>query len=448
MTKRSINREFLAGNDAVWLGPGVHPEGMTESSPRFQPRVSRQTYPRSPEGTADRIPPNRLPISFEHPISFIVAISKIVAAFVIIALLAGCRSHTETTSVPEPKVTADTVTIATNSPQLSAIMVQSATGRPDAIVPLSGRIIWDEDVTVRVFTPFAGIVRKLLADVNRPVRKGAPLAEIQSADFEQAVADARKAETDLRRTDRNLNRLRDLVEHNAAPRKDLEAAEAEYAGAQAEKDRTAARLAMYGAPASADHGFLLPSPLDGILVERNVTPGQEVRPDQMLANMPQFTAPLFIITDPSRLWIQVDATEVDLPHLRPGREFTFTTRAFPGEVFIGRVDVVSESIDPATRTIKVRGTVDNASRSLKAEMFVSVNLPGDETPGTTVPSKAVFLKGDRHYVFVEDSPGQFSRQEVKVGLEQNGRILVMSGVQAGQRVVTDGCILLQQTLHD
>jgi cobalt-zinc-cadmium efflux system membrane fusion protein len=81
-------------------------------------------------------------------------------------------------------------------------------------------------------------------------------------------------------------------------------------------------------------------------------------------------------------------------------------------------------------------------------MFVSVNLPGDETPGTTVPSKAVFLKGDRHYVFVEDSPGQFSRQEVKVGLEQNGRILVMSGVQAGQRVVTDGCILLQQTLHD
>jgi cobalt-zinc-cadmium efflux system membrane fusion protein len=168
----------------------------------------------------------------------------------------------------------------------------------------------------------------------------------------------------------------------------------------------------------------------------------------MLANMPQFTAPLFIITDPSRLWIQVDATEVDLPHLRPGREFTFTTRAFPAEVFIGRVDVVSESIDPATRTIKVRGTVDNASRSLKAEMFVSVNLPGDETPGTTVPSKAVFLKGDRHYVFVEDSPGQFSRQEVKVGLEQNGRILVMSGVQAGQRVVTDGCILLQQTLHD
>jgi cobalt-zinc-cadmium efflux system membrane fusion protein len=79
---------------------------------------------------------------------------------------------------------------------------------------------------------------------------------------------------------------------------------------------------------------------------------------------------------------------------------------------------------------------------------VSVNLPDVEIPGTTVPSKAVFLKGERHYVFVEAAAGQFSRQEVKIGLEQNGRVLVVAGVEPGQRVVTDGCVLLQQTLHD
>jgi cobalt-zinc-cadmium efflux system membrane fusion protein len=83
---------------------------------------------------------------------------------------------------------------------------------------------------------------------------------------------------------------------------------------------------------------------------------------------------------------------------------------------------------------------------LKAEMFVSLNLPDDETAGASVPSKAVFLKGDKHYVFVEEQEGQFTRKEVSIGSEQDGRVFVVAGVQPGQRVVADGCILLEQTL--
>jgi cobalt-zinc-cadmium efflux system membrane fusion protein len=278
------------------------------------------------------------------------------------------------------------------------------------------------------------------------VLKGSPLAEIQSADFGQAQAAARKAESDFRRAERSLTRVQDLFEHGAAPRKDLDSAEADYASAQAERDRTETKLAIYGATATANsQEFLLPSPLSGVVVERNVNPGQEVRPDQMLANTPQFTAPLFTITDPSHLWIQIDATELDLPYLRPGGEFTFTSRAFPSQTFTGSVDVVSQYLDPATRTIKVRGTIDNPLHSLKAEMFVSVTLPGEKAPGASVPSKAVYLKGDKHYVFVENEPGQFTRREVQLGAEQGGRIVV-TGVEPGQRVVTDGCVLLEQTL--
>jgi len=369
------------------------------------------------------------------------------ARLAIFPLLVGCHDRPRLEAPPESTSTTNTVTMPAGSPQLSALTVEPVGAGQTTLLPLTGRLVWDEEMTVRVFTPFAGIVRRLLAEVNQPVTNGLPLAEIQSADFGQALADARKAESDFRRAERNLNRLRDLFEHSAAPRKDLEAAEADYAGAQAEKERTEGRLAIYGATTKAsDHGFLLPSPLDGILVERNVTPGQEVRPDQMLANTPQFTAPLFTVTDPSQLWIQIDATEFDLPRLRPGCEFTFTSRAFPGQSFTGRVATVSEFIDPATRAIKVRGTVGNSRRLLKAEMFVNVNLPGQETPGASVPSRAVFLKGEKHYVFVEEQPGQFTRQEVKIGLEQDGRILVLAGVLPGQRVVTDGCVLLQQTL--
>jgi cobalt-zinc-cadmium efflux system membrane fusion protein len=84
---------------------------------------------------------------------------------------------------------------------------------------------------------------------------------------------------------------------------------------------------------------------------------------------------------------------------------------------------------------------------LKAEMFVSVNLPGEGNAGASLPAKAVYLKGDKHYVFIESAPGQFERREVQLGAEQDGQVLVLAGVEPGQRVVTDGCILLEQTLR-
>ena len=351
------------------------------------------------------------------------------------------------TAALELRVAGDRVLIATNSPQLAALALETVGVQKPPSLALAGRLIWDEDVTVRVFTPFAGIVRKLFVQINEPVTNGAPLADIQSADFVQAQADVRKAQSDFRRAERNLARLRDLFEHGAAPRKDLESAEADFAMAQAEKDRAEQRVAIYGTPGSfGEQSFLLPSPLSGVLVERNVTPGQEVRPDQMLANMPQYTAPLFVVSDPSHLWIQIDATEVDLPFLRPGCEFTFTSRAFPDQSFTGRVDTVSEFIDPGTRTIKVKGSVENSRHLLKAEMFVSVNLPAQGASEVAVPAKAVFLKGDKHYVFLQEQPGRFLRQEVKTGSEQDGVVAIVAGVQPGQRVVTDGCVLLQQAL--
>ncbi len=362
-------------------------------------------------------------------------------------ILAGCRPAPPAVESAGMAVTNDTVTLPAGSPQLVALKIEPVSDRKCATLPLTGRLVWDDSVTVRVFTPFAGIVRGIFADVNQPVRKGMPLAEIQSADFGQAQADARKAESELRRMDRNLARLRDLLEHGAAPRKDVESAESDFAAARSELDRATARLAIYGVGSdSTNQNFLLPSPLDGVIVERNLTPGQEVRPDQMLANMPQYTAPLFVVTDPARLWVLIDVPEAESSRLGAGGEFTFSATALPGGSFTGRVDKVSEFIDANTRTIKVRGSVDNAPRRLKAEMFVSINLPSPDAPGARVPARAVFLNGDKHYVFVEEQPGQFARREVEVGGEQEGGVLVLAGVEPGQRVVTEGCLLLQQSL--
>ena len=364
-------------------------------------------------------------------------------------LLCGCHSEKKVADVPEAKVSGDTVVMATNSPQLAALSVEPVQPQQPAFVPLTGRLVWDEDATVRVFTPFAGIVRKLFVDLNQSVTNGMPLAEIQSPDFGQAQADARKAESEFRRAEHALTRVRDLFEHGAAPRKDVESAEADYGGAQAEMQRAQARLAIYGATATTEtRGFLLPSPLDGVLVERNVTPGQEVRPDQMLANVPQFTAPLFVVTDPARLWVWLDVTEMHLPLVHKGMELTLRSKAFPNQAFHGRLDLIGDSLDPTTRSVRARGTVDNTAKLLKAELYVTVEIPDAVPLSLQVPSRAVFLRENQYYVFLENSPGDYQRHAVKVGSEREGKVAILEGLEPGQRLVTEGCLLLQSLMDN
>ena len=373
---------------------------------------------------------------------------RIINSLILATLVAGCHRAANPDQSGEPKVTGENISFPADSPQLASLELAPVESLAPASTQLSGRLTWNDDVTVRVFTPFAGRVRKITADIGQSVATNAPLAEVESPDFGQAQADARKAESDLKLAERSLTRERELLAHGAAAQKDVEAAEDAQAQAEAEHSRAVSKIAAYGANAdSLDEVFILRSPLAGTVVDKSVSPGLEVRPDQMLANLPEITAPLFIVSDPTRLWIQIDATEVDVPHLQPGNEFTFTSRAFPDETFTGRVDKVSEFIDPNTRTIKVRGSVDNPRRRLKAEMFVNVILPGGATHDLSVPAAAVFLKGEKHFVFVQTKPGEFTRQEVAIGSEQAGRVLILNGLQAGQQVVTDGCIFLQQLME-
>ena len=105
--------------------------------------------------------------------------------------------------------------------------------------------------------------------------------------------------------------------------------------------------------------------------------------------------------------------------------------------------MISDALDPSTRTVKVRASVENSSRLLKAEMFVTADVPENRPPGTDVSAKAVFLKGEKHYVFVEAGRGEFLRREIKAGPEHDGKVSVYEGVLPGQRVVTEGCLLLE-----
>lgn len=375
--------------------------------------------------------------------------------FLALLWMAGCTDNRTVVEhqVPQPKVDSDkcTVRYPTNAPELSFITAEPALPPKLAMTHVTGRLYWDDDVTVRIFSPVAGRVIALRADVGQTVKPGTPLAELDSPDFGQALASARTAAGALVAAEKAFRRSQELLQHGAAAQKDVEAAQAALIAAEAERDRAAAVLANYGGNVKETNSiYILRSPLAGELVERNVTPGQELRADLMLANAPNLFAPSFVVSDPTKLWLQIDVPETGLTTVQKGQRLQVSTPALPGMTFDGTVESIGDTMDPSTRTIKVRGVVNNPNKMLKAEMYVSVNLmmAKPNSPDTVeVASTALFMKGTDSYLFVQTAPGEFERRRVNVGLERDGKVPVISGVKPGENVVIEGALLLQAVLE-
>jgi cobalt-zinc-cadmium efflux system membrane fusion protein len=356
-------------------------------------------------------------------------------------LAAGCDKADKKPEAVRAKLEGNKVVFPPGAPQLATIKSEAAQAGKPATLRISGRLVWDEGKTVRVFPPFSGRVVRILANPGDAVTPGQALAVLASPEFGQTQADARRAASDFALTEKNLTRLRELHANNVAPRKDLQTAEADYARAESELQRAQKKISLYGGnEAAVDQSFALKSPIAGTVVERNINPGQELRSDLVLANAPA----MFVITDPGRLWVQLDASEADLPQLKRGQTLRLRSSAYPEQSFAAKVDVVSDFIDPLTRVIKVRGSVDNGERKLKGEMFVTAEIDTGVKPGVQVPAKAVFLAGDKYFAFTEDAPGSYTRVEVKTGGSADGSIGVVAGLAPGQKVVVEGSLLLQR----
>jgi cobalt-zinc-cadmium efflux system membrane fusion protein len=362
--------------------------------------------------------------------------------------LSGCEEKSTPEGAVAPKVEGEKITFATNAPQLGYLTIEPAQVRKAAAVGLYGRLAWDDDLTARVFSPIAGRIITIPVEVNQEVAADGELALLDSPDFGQALANARTATGNLAAADKALDRSKELLAHGAAAQKEVAAAEAAEVAAAAERDRAEATLANYGGQdTSTNEYYWLRSPLAGVVVEKNVSPGQEIRADLMLANAPQFTNPQFVVTDPTRLWLFLDVDELSVTALAVGREVLIHTPAYPDKVFHAQVQVIGQELDPTTRTIKVRCLVNNSEHCLRAEMYVTAEVVSSEVVGVDVPTKAVFLKNESHCVFVETSPGEFEQRTVTLGAESNGRTTIVAGIEPGQPVVSDGCLLLKSMLE-
>ena len=332
------------------------------------------------------------------------------------------------------------------------------------VIPATGKILVPENRVAVIGPVNQGRIVRLYAGQGTRVRKGQKLADLESADIDQAEADYLKALADyqnalrssaaeIKLAQESYDRNKLLYEQRVTAGKNLQSAEHDLEVAKAARESavngtkaalTAARrklliLGLNDATIDAlakktdlAATFSLNSPIDGIVVERNATVGASVGTD----------ANLFKIIDLSEVWIDADVFEKDLPRVRPGQEVKLTVTAFPQSTFSGRVILINSVLDPETRTVKVRTEVANPDGRLKPDMFANVQIVTDvNRAAISIPQSAVLNDEGKTIVFVAEGNG-YKKRQVQAGIQNNDRVEIVDGLTAGDKVVVKGNYLL------
>jgi len=318
------------------------------------------------------------------------------------------------------------------------------------LVVTSGRVTFDDLKVAHVMSPVTGRVIRIEAQPGQRVKKGDTLAAIESPDVGSAFSDLEKAQADSISAEKDFNRQKDLFDVHAGSQRDLEAAQGNFAKAKAElqRARKKAQLLRAGGANSGSQNYTLRAPIGGEVIARNVNPGAEVQGQYSGGTVLE----LFTIGELDTVWVMADLFEMDLGRVKQGTECLVKVVAYPGRVFQGTADWVSDTLDPATRTAKVRCKLDNSDRALKPEMYATAALSVDRQRTLALPRNAILHLGDQTMAFVDlgkapDGRLRFERRLVSVNEELGGDYLpVIRGISAGERVVVSGTILLSGML--
>jgi cobalt-zinc-cadmium efflux system membrane fusion protein len=316
-----------------------------------------------------------------------------------------------------------------------------------------------EPVKERVFR--AGRVTKLLARPGDSVTQGQPLFVIEAADTVQAQNDFITAITSLNKAKSALDlaeiqdkRAKDLFEGKAIPLKDFQQAEATFV--QAQNDMRSAQTALEAAhnklrilgftdaavtqfqnKGTIDREITINSPISGTVVQRKVGPGQYVNAGA--------SDPVFVIGDLSTVWLVAFVRESDAALVSVGQEISVSVMALPDRPLKAKIDYVSAAIDPNTRRLLVRATIDNKDGLLKPEMFANVTIysPGDH-PAVAVPRQALIYEGDKVRVWVAHADHSIELRKIKTGLVNGDLVAVDGNLNTGEQIVTKGSLFIDR----
>ena len=377
--------------------------------------------------------------------------SAAAAALMSLALI-GCGTEQkmpEKAQAAPPQSGLETV-IGPDSPQLTQIRTEAVESSlvPVDSVSAPGKVEANTNRLSHVVLPVTGRVATVLVKTGDFVRQGQALLTVESADvdaavsgFQQTQAGVTQAKSALAKSQMDLDRAKDLYDHGAVPQKDVLNAQAITVQAQAAVEQSQAateqarrRLQILGLDTGTfGQRLTIHAPLSGKLLEMSVVNG-EFRND--------LSAPLMTIADLSAVWVTSDVPETAIRFIKRGEPVKIELAAYPGETFKGRVALISDMVDPQTRTIKVRAELANADGRLKPEMFGKIQLTVQTELRPTVPTSAIIAADGKTLVWRENRKGAFQKVAVITGAQVGDRIAITEGLSAKDRIVVDGVMLL------
>ncbi len=349
------------------------------------------------------------------------ALSLLAAFF----LLTGCGSRE-----PKPASPANSAAPVAKTTRAKLQNIESPLAIP-------ARVQADPARVVRVYPPAGGRLLRINVRPGDRVRKGEALALLESSDVAQARADYAKAHTEMDRNQRAFDRAKLLFDHKVLSQREIEDAQASYEEARSELERATDRLRVMGVSAQGpSNQVALLAPRDGVVLDLGTAPGE-------LQKSTDNATPICTIADLSAVWVIGDVYEKDVAALQRGEPVDIAIAAFPDLRLTGKLDLISDTLDPTTRALKVRVVLNNPKWQLKPEMFATVRVKRPAAQAIVLPASSLLREGGDTAVMVQTAPDKYERRLVKVASANADQVVIADGIKPGEAVVTEGAALVR-----
>lgn len=307
---------------------------------------------------------------------------------------------------------------------------------------LSGEVSFDENKVVKVFPFTSGQVIEVKVSLGDKVTKGQTLAVIRSADVAGNYTDLTSTKADLSISKRQLEQAEYLYKSGISSERDYTEAKENYNKSVAANSKVRDQIAINGGGNTSANGTLvIKAPGSGYVVEKNITAGNYIRPDN--------SSSLFTISDMKDVWIWANVFESDISKIKKGYNAKITTLAYPDKTFSGNVDEISSVLDPDNKVMKVRIALTNADLLLKPEMFTNVLITNKEnSTSVAIPASAVVFDNSKNFVVLYNSKCDMQVREVSVIKTVDDVTYIASGLKPGDKVVSKSQLLLYQALTE
>lgn len=337
---------------------------------------------------------------------------------------------------PGMEVGKDAITLAPSAPMWSTIKVapvEAAAPHWSELVP--ARIAFDEGRTSRLGSPLGGRVTAVFVERGQAVKRGAALFSVSSPNLAELRAELTKATVERATAKVSYDRTKNLVDAGSIPAKELVTAQQEVAEAELAVKLAQQKLSSLKIAGGGDTAFTVTAPRDGVVVEKNLTVGQNVDPS---------AGAMVAIADLRDVWVVADLFEDDVGALSAGSKAKIVLASTELD---GVVDQVSGVVDPDRHTVPVRVRLANPDGTLRPNAYARIKF-FDPTPAkVAVPATAVLSDGKDSYVYLKGAGGTLQRRAIRAGTPAGGKIPVLEGLEPGDAVVTQGAILLENQLQ-